>query len=209
MAFLPRRSFVVSILLVLFSQTALARAVVDEQYCRVDGLPGSLRQTVIVVDGEIVVPEANGPRAENQAWRRFVAQFMDNADPLLRQRIDARERVTVAVSNADGSGITPFFIGCPPLFRVEEEAGRDAGTSSLEKFMGNDWRSQLKKSGERFKDRATLALVENVRLLPEATGKVKPFRESGLIQAMAKTPLISLENGLPRVIFYTDLDKYQ
>lgn len=197
------------LLLAALVQGAVARAVVDESHCHVSGFPPSLRQTIIIIDGQLIEPEPAGPKAENQVWRRFIMQFLNNADPLVRQRIDARERVTVVVANADGSGVTPFFIGCVPLYRIEEESSLDASTTNLELFFGNDWRSQLKKAGERFVNGATLALVQSVSLLPEGIESGKAFRESSLISALARTPLVSLESGLPRIILYTDLDNYE
>ncbi|MBF0423224.1 MAG: hypothetical protein HQL73_09560 [Magnetococcales bacterium] len=180
----------------------------DDSYCHVEGYPPALRQTLIIVDGRIVKPEPNGPLPENQGWRKFVAQFLVASDPLTRQKVDARERVTVAVANADGSGLTQFFMGCTPFYRSEEENKLDAETSTMGRFLGNDWRTKTRKDGERFIQSALVALVENVAVLPTIENDGGNFSDSGLVSALSKAPLISLKNGIPRVIIYTDLDKY-
>ena len=188
---------------------AIARVVTEERYCHVDQLPDALRQTVIVVDGRLIKPEPEGPLADNRQWRRFVMQFLDTSDPLIRQRVDARERITVVVANADGSGVTPFFVGCVPRFRAEEEKRLDAETTSFQRFFGSDWRSRMEDAGADFVTEATLALVENVKLLPAAVdGETAPFANGTLVAALSKSQLVSLESGLPRIVLYTDLDEY-
>ena len=66
----------------------------------------------------------------------------------------------------------------------------DAETTNLQRFFGNDWRSRLSDAGERFVTGATLALVENVQLLPESTGSKTSFRESALVLGLSKSPIV-------------------
>lgn len=189
-------------------QEVSARAVVDETYCSLDGYPKALRQTLIVVDGRVVAPELNGVRPENRTWRRFVMQFLDPADPPMRQRVDARERVTVMIANGDGSGLTTLFSGCVPLYRLEEESKLDADTSSMDKFIGTDWRSQQKKAREKFVTSASRALVEDVATLPAVRSGKPTFRESPFVSALSRPGIVSLEHGMPRIVVFTDLAAY-
>lgn len=185
-----------------WSQTA------DETYCRLKEYPPAMRQTFIIVDGRTVAPELSGPNAENQRWRKFIMQFLNGNDPQVRQRVDARERVTVMIANADGSGLTSIFSGCVPLFRSAEEEALDGETSSLEVFFGNDWRSEQEDNVKDFVRRATLATVEGIAALPPIPKGSMAFKESGLAASLSHMSGIALEEGIPRIVIYTDLKDY-
>ena len=186
---------------------AQAQAVVDDGFCRQGDLPPALRQTLVVIDGRLVIPEPDGkPREENQGWRRFAGQFADPLASGAGQRLDARERVTLAVANADGSGLTVLFAGCVPLYRPEEEARLEASSSTLGWFVGSDWRSALKKAGEEFRRKATLAMVSGVKGLPAAGENAGGgFAQGSLARSLARGTGLDLARGVPRVVIYTDL----
>lgn len=196
--------------LLLPAGAALAQPSVDDAYCQIDDLPASLRQTMIVIDGAIVEPEAVGPSAENRVWRQFVAQFVNAGDSLIRQRIDARERVTVSIANPDGSGLTLLFSGCVPLMRPEEEAELSAKSSMLDVFFGSDSRRKLSDAADRFTRTVAVAMVEGTQRLPQATAATGPvaFRDSALVASLTKSVGYALEDGVPRVLIVTDLSRY-
>lgn len=194
----------------LVASSAFAQgSVVDDTYCTYQDRPAALRQTVLIIDGGIIVPEPEGPLPENQQWRRFVTQFLDNSDQLVRQRVDARERVTVGVANADGSGLTILFSGCVPLFRLEEETELDAKTNVFDTFFGNDWRRAFEKDGEKFRRQVSIALISGIKGLPAAGPAPMPFMDGALVSALTKSVGYSLERGIPRVVVYSDLSRYQ
>lgn len=191
-----------------FASGSLAETVADNTYCSYEELPQSLRQTLIIIDGALARPEDGPPLPENQQWRSFASRFVDAADPFTRQNLDARERVTIAVANTDGSGLTVLFSGCVPVFSVEEEAARQGQASAVAVFFGSDWRAQWLKQAEGFKRLAVTALVSGLKgATLDHTGGAA-FVDSGLVQSLAKSPGISLEYGVPRVILYTSLGDY-
>ena len=200
-----------ALLLIVCSAPALAQAKIDDSYCVTPDYPAAIRQTTIIIDGSIIVPEPDKPLAENQSWRRFVTQFVDASDTQIRLRTDARERVSIAVANADGSGISLLFSGCVPLFRTEEEATLSQNASLIDTFFGADWKRKSKENAEHFARSAALAMVEGIKSLPAAPAAAAPvaFRESGLVASLGKSVGYSLEAGLPRVVLLTDLGRYE
>ncbi|KQT87159.1 hypothetical protein [Aurantimonas sp. Leaf443] len=181
-----------------------------EESCSPAQGPLSLRQTLLVIDGALVVPDtAEGPAPQNKAWRRFAAQYFDAASPAILQLMDARERLTVAIANADGSGLTVLFSGCLPLVAAEEASRRDAETGAMDRFFGRDWRSLQEKSAEGFTRAATLALMEGVTRARIGPAAPAPFPEGGLVRSLLRTRGFTLENGLPRLVLLTDLSLYE
>jgi hypothetical protein len=187
---------------------ALAAPITDDSFCQYQGLPSSLRQTLVVIDGAVVTPETTAPAQANSVWREFARRYVDALDPTATQLIDARERVTLAVANADGSGITVLFTGCVPLFR-KEEAGLEGQTGVFAKFMGNDWRHSADSAGEKFRREATLAMIQGLKGVPVGKGAATSFAGSALISAIGKSMPYSLDDGIPRVVIFTDLNLYQ
>ena len=188
---------------------ALAAPITDDGYCQYQGLPPSLRQTLVIIDGAVVSPETSAPAQANSVWREFARRFVDALNPTASQLIDARERVTLAVANADGSGLTILFTGCVPLFRKEEQANLEGQTGVLAKFMGNDWRHSADAAGEKFRREATLAMIQGLKGVPVGKGDAAPFAQSSLINSIGKSLSYGLEDGVPRVVIFTDLNLYQ
>lgn len=193
----------------LFALPAHAQTRIEDGYCRMNDLPGALRQTIIVIDGALVAPEAAGPSDANRPWRQFALQFLDAGDAQARQRLDAHERISIGIANADGSGFTMLFSGCVPLVRPEEEATLSKETSILDVFFGADWQRKQKDAAEKFTRSAAMAMVEGLKALPPA-GAAGPvaFPDSGFVASLGKSVGYTLEGGLPRVILVTDLTRY-
>lgn len=197
-------------LLLLVPQAAHSQVRALEETCSAAGGPVSLRQTLLVIDGALVSPDgAEGPAPANKAWRRFAASYFDAASPSILQLMDARERLTIFIANADGSGLTPVFTGCLPLVEAAEGERRDAATTAMERFFGNDWRSAQDKAAEAFSRAATLSLVEGVTRARVGPGAQAPFAEGGLVRSLLRTRGYSVEKGLPRLVLLTDLSLYE
>ena len=131
------------------------------------------------------------------------------AIPTIDQVMAPRERITIAVANSDGSGLTPLFTGCLPTVGKDEAAKLDQETTGMQRFLGNDWRSSNEKAAEDFSRAATISLVQG--LTKAKIGTTEPaaeFAHGGLIQSLNQAKAYSLSNGLPRLIVYSDLAAY-
>lgn len=189
---------------------AMAQVKTVDDFCTSDNGGPSLRQTYLVIDGSVAKEDtADGPSPDNTAWRRFAAQFFDARNPAIDQMMSPRERLTIAVANSDGSGMTPIFTGCIPTFSKEEAAKLDQGTSSMQKFFGSDWRTAHGKAAEEFSRSATISLVQGLKKakIGPAASRAE-FSHGGLVQSMLRAKAYSLNNGLPRLIVYSDFSGY-
>ncbi|AIC30026.1 hypothetical protein IE4771_PB00298 (plasmid) [Rhizobium etli bv. mimosae str. IE4771] len=194
-----------------FSATAsFAQVKTEDESCSRNGAKPSLRQTVVIVDGNVAVPDkAEGPAPENQEWRKFTARFFDANNQNIDQVMAPRERITIAIANSDGSGLTSIFTGCVPLVSKAEADSLNASTTSMQKFFGKDWVSAQRDVAESFTRAATLALIEGLKKAKVGVpGAKKPFAHGALMQAINKGQSYSIASGLPRVIVYSDLTRY-
>ena len=166
---------------------------------------------MVVIDGQIIRTDgAEGPSPENQSWRRFASQFIDASNPLIGQMVAPRERVTLAIANSDGSGLTPVFSGCVPLISDEEATALDDETSTVEQLFGWDWRSKQEEDAEDFARRARLAMVAGTsRSKVGDAGQPSYFPEGSLVSSLRNTPGIDLNNGLLRLVILSDLALYE
>lgn len=190
------------------ASSAFAETVTNMAYCSVEGHTPSLRQTTVLIDGNLIVPEIDSAIADNQHWRSFAAQFVDATSQFAKLNLDPRERVTIAVSNRDGSGVNVLFSGCIPLFSAAEEAALQAQSSGLDVFIGNDWRSKWTKETETFKRSVSLALVSAARNMTPAAQAGTSFADGSLAKSLASSSAVGLDQGIPRIIIYTDLSNY-
>ncbi len=205
------KRFALSILLLSwFAFPAGAQVKTIDNFCTGEIGGPSLRQTFVVIDGGVATDDTpDGPSPDNTAWRRFAAQFFDARNPAIDQMMAPRERITIAVANSDGSGLTPLFTGCLPTVSKDEAAKLDQETSSMQTFFGSDWRSANEKAAEEFSRAATISLVQGLK-----KAKIGPqqeraeFSHGGLIQSLNRAKAYSLSNGLPRLIIYSDLSGY-
>lgn len=181
----------------------------DRSYCGHADMPAALRQTMIIVDGQILSPETSDPLVENRAWRAFMSRFVNAADPQIGVNIAPGEMITLAVANADGSGVTPIFSGCVPYFPESITAARQAESSGLSTFFGSDWNAQHKKMAGSFSDNAILAMVTEIRGLPEALPLNSDFGNSTVAKSLAHGTAMDLAFGIPRIILFTDLSLYE
>ncbi|WHA43992.1 hypothetical protein [Agrobacterium larrymoorei] len=205
-----KRHILSCLLLCGIALPASAQVKTVDEYCRSDIGGPSLRQTLLVIDGSVATDDTpEGPSPNNTAWRRFAAQFFDARNPAIDQMMAPRERITIAIANSDGSGMTPVFTGCIPTVGKEEAAKLEQGTSSMQKFFGNDWRSANTKAAEDFSRSATISLVQGMKSAKIGASKTRTdFSHGGLIQSLNRTKAYSLADGLPRVIIYSDLAGY-
>lgn len=205
-----KRSAIVAAWLAMLIAAAPAQQIVDNTHCGSAHRNAPLRQTVVVVDGAIVTKDTEaGPAVENAEWRRFVSNFVNAANPLIGQLLDARERVTIAIANADASGLTPLFTGCVPLVSEQEARVLDAGTTTIDTFFGRDWRSNNEKAAAAFARSARLSTVRG------AAGAVvgrpasrQAFAQGALVASLRNSPGFDLSEGLVRYVMLSDLTLY-
>lgn len=185
---------------------AAAQTTNFDEHCPKGGNDRSLRQTVIVIDGSMVVPDTeNGPAVENQSWRAFIRPFVDATDRRISQLMAPRERITVTLANGDGSGLSTLFSGCVPLWTRAEIDAAEASSSSLAKFFGRDWRTQLEKSQESFRRSATIATISGIKNVPIVLETLKSkFADSNLIASLRRNPGYSTDDGLVRYVILGD-----
>jgi hypothetical protein len=190
--------------------SAGAQVKTADEFCTSGVGAPALRQTFVVIDGNIITQDlADGPSPDNTGWRRFAAQFFDARNPTIDQVMAPRERITIAVANSDGSGLTPLFTGCLPTVGKDEAAKLDQETTGMQRFLGNDWRSSNEKAAEDFSRAATISLVQGLtKAKIGATEPAAEFAHGGLIQSLNRAKAYSLSNGLPRLIIYSDLAAY-
>lgn len=187
-----------------------AQTLVDESACRPSAPDHHRRQTVLIVDGGIVVSDGpEGPSEANRPWRHFVSLFVDAENPVIQQLVGPAERLTIAIANADGSGLTTLFGGCVPLADPQQAAVLDGETSSVATFFGTDWRSQQGKLAESFARSARLSLVEGVGRATVGAPSRQPFASGGLVRSLAKFRGFTLEAGLPRLVIVTNVGLYE
>jgi hypothetical protein len=205
-----KRHLLSCIFLGLIAFPAAAQVKTVDDFCTSSTGGPSLRQTIIVIDGAVATDDTpDGPSPDNTAWRRFAAQFFDARNPAIDQMMAPRERLTIAVANSDGSGITPLFTGCLPTVGKDEAGKLDHDTSSMQKFFGNDWRSANKKAAEDFSRSATISLVQGLKKAKIGVSQSRSeFAHGGLVQSLVRAKAYSLSNGLPRLIIYSDLSAY-
>ena len=190
--------------------TVNAEPTVDTTFCNVEGLPSAKRQTVIIIDGSLVAEELEGakPLTENQNWRGFVTSFVDASQSSAQANLAPRERVTVSISNADGSGLSTLFSGCIPVFSSEEMEELQGKSSMVSTFFGTDWKSKQQKSAESIRRKALLSLVSGVKGLPRGDSESTSFLEGPLVRSLRRAQKLNLAEGIPRIILYTNLSIY-
>ncbi|WP_310622313.1 hypothetical protein [Flexibacterium corallicola] len=195
--------------LVCLTGTAPAQVRTENATCARTLSEQPLRQTLIVIDGAMVAPDTdNGPSAKNQNWRRFLTSLLNPSGPNSSNSFSPNEPVTVAIASSDGASLSPIFQGCMPIVSAAEAEKLDSQTSSLDTFIGRDWRSRHKKQAETFLNSLVMASVEGINNVSiGGTEKVR-FTESGLIESMQRNPMISLDKGIPRILILTDMDLY-
>lgn len=188
---------------------ALNAATVDE-YCQLEDMPRALRQTLVVIDGRLMVPETPDadPDDANLSWRRFAVGYLDASQRDINTRLDPRERVTVVAANADGSGTTVLFSGCVPTFSVEEADAMRAGDSSIGKFFGSSWQSRHEDMAKDFSRAAQRGLREVTHQLPPAKPAGEPFADGSLVSSLRRSVTLDPAYGIPRIVLYTDLSQY-
>jgi len=188
-----------------------ARAQSFEAYCAQPGLQAPLRQTLVLLDEAALTAEPNGaPNPRNQAWRQLLGQLLLPANPAqLEQNFAPRERVSIAVIRADGTGLRPVFTGCMPFYSAAERTrlAQDGGMMrGLHDFFGTGPVARAKRDMDLFRiqlGNAFKTALDPAALSPPGTvGGLGTFAAS-LKQARLTNPAY----GLPRVILYSDMGR--
>lgn len=182
----------------------------NDEFCTVEGMTKPLRQTMIVIDGRLIVAETpdGGASDANLPWRQFALGYLDASQADINTRLDPRERVTIAVANSDGSGTTVLFSGCVPTFSAEEAEEKRAEDSQLGKFFGSSWQSRHEDMAKGFSRGAQRGLREAAYGTPSAKPAGHAFSGGSLVASLRRGGTLDLANGIPRVVIYTDLSQY-
>jgi hypothetical protein len=179
-----------------------------DAFCDLAGYPPALRETHIVVDSLLVTPEPGPPLEENKGWRQRVYELLDADDQGALKRWAARERITVSIAEADGSGLKEIFSGCMPLYSSDEQRQLSEKNSSIDTFLGRSWRDNLEKSVKAFRRSVTVSMVQAAKDV-KAPKKGQPFITSGLGQSLARGYRPTYQYGTPRLVVLTDLSAYE
>lgn len=204
-----KRRFFLVCALSMFATSVSAQ--IADQFCSFQEMKPSLRQTLLVIDGSVISPELEGEpaKAENNGWRDFVRQFVDARSPGISSRVAPRERVTVVIANADGAGASQVFSGCIPVFSAEEDAHMQEGDSSIGKFFGSSWSKRHEDMAKDVARAAQVGLLEGARNAQPTSNTTEVFSQSALVHSLRKGQSLDLTNGVPRILVYTDLSKFE
>ncbi len=202
---------IVALLLCGTGQNAYA-VKIEDGFCNLQGYESAKRQTLILIDGQLVVDEPDGKRAkQNQVWREFVANLLNTRDPAIGQNFAPREQISIGILEVDGSGVRQTFRGCIPTYSKEESDALSASGSAVDEFFGRGWKANLADAQDRFRRKMVLSLVDE---LPERTPlteieeTVDTFARGSLTSSISRGLGINVELGVPRIIILTKLSVY-
>lgn len=181
-----------------------------DDFCDMDGYTNALRQTVVVVDGRLVKSEKEGGiDSANRPWREFIANLLNAEDPSIQQRFAPRERVTIAVAENDGSGTRNIFTGCLPTYSKEEKREDAKKDTAWGDFLGGGLNAKLRKEADAFRQAMLVSLAEGAKTRGQANGVAKEaLANSTLVSSLSRGLGIARDNGILRVIIYSDLAQY-
>ncbi len=178
----------------------------DEACRRGAGSSAALRQTIVVVDEGALRARDGQPRSADRRWVRAIVELADAREGVASTNMEAGERLIVMAARADGSELVPLFFGCSPNVSSTERAEREKADSITDKFFGHDTAAQIKRQTEAFQSRILEALTQITQQVDQDDKTNRPINADGLIRALASAGrLVDLANGVPRVVFITDL----
>ncbi|RKR00442.1 hypothetical protein [Maricaulis maris] len=198
--------------------TALtASPISEEAYCNVDAVDRALRQTAIVLDEHHIVHEQPGrPNEANLPWRQAIGNLLNLDDPSIESRFAPRERVTIFIAHRDGSGMSRVFSGCLPFYSTAEQLtiSENAGArNSLNRYLGIGPIAQAQNYYSRhFRTGLAAAMAQAAQIgtpEPDSVGIQTALAESTLIASLGRSPFLTLSQGTPRIILYSDLARFR
>jgi hypothetical protein len=180
-----------------------------ERYCNLEGFDRPSRQTIVVLDQRLVVanPE-KGLAPENQRWAREVLGLFDPDAPGRVATFLPRERVSLYVAPPSGGQPRLILTGCVPRFSDKELQQINSQLSAVQRAMDYAWGSgAAEKAASYGKDFFRTKLANQLWRIgpPQDNRSADPL---SLFRSLARDrQLINLQNGIPRMIFITDLSK--
>lgn len=210
-----RRSVLFALAALLCGGSSSSAAEFD-QYCNLMGFDPPVRQTMIVIDEQHVLPETGVvPEPRNAQWRQFIGNMLFADAANLEQNFLPRERVAIFIARKDGAGTRNVFSGCLPFFSPAERSKiqRDAGyMGPVNTFFGTGVLASARKDmdvfkirvGEGFRD----ALLASALSATNGERQANEIASSGLISSLKQGNFINLNYGVPRVIVYSDMTRF-
>jgi hypothetical protein len=202
-------------LLAAASLSAAAQTVVDDnRYCAVEGFDRPLRQTIVILDEHHVEPEEAGRQSQaNEPWRRFIGQLLDVGSPAIENRFLPRERVTLAVAAADGSGMQVVYRTCLAFFSDQERRGiesSDGLRSHFNTFFGTGVVAEAANHAQRARPQLASALARVGAGATASDARVQSSRlaESALVSSLSRGSFFNVSDGVPRIVLYSDLARF-
>ncbi|MEM1105641.1 MAG: hypothetical protein AAGH87_04555 [Pseudomonadota bacterium] len=177
-----------------------------DKYCDLDGYEPAQRETLIVIDSQLITLGEN-TLEENRPWRERLIQLLNTENSGALNRWAPRERLTVSIAEGDGSGLRSVFSGCMPLYSGPEERDLRENEGSLNAFLTGGWQKQLENDRRDFQRSLTFSLVEGIKDL-SAPVPGQRFVESGLGQSLVRGYRPTFQYGVPRLIILTKLEAY-
>lgn len=179
-----------------------------EDYCQVDNFPQSIRQTIVLVD-ENVVTKQSGKKipTDNLKLIHLVRKFVDPESSQSNNTFLPREPVRIFTLPRDGSAPLLVFSGCEPFFSKQEQAVIRASKSKWanmkDRYFGSGVLDKSKSYGEKFL-RGVGRALKNIGKTTTVEQPVGSVPKSALLSLQSASRLINLQYGIPRVVFISD-----
>lgn len=187
-----------------------------EAYCNLQGFAPSLRQTVIVIDENVVTPnpQAGSLAPENLAWTRWLGAMTGASGSSTSTPFAPRERLSLYMAPKDGSAPKLVFTGCLPGFSAEEVqalARKQGGLSTATKsYFGSGLNETATKDAKKFNALfgAAVAKMADPGALSNRGVGGSDLGASSLMDSLRHGGVVNLEAGVPRVMIYTNLSRF-
>lgn len=165
--------------------------------CLDHGDPGNpLRQTIVILDEGLV---GRGPNADkdNLRWKRVLLEIADAIQAQPSSNLMPHERLSLYLWRADGSELTPVFLGCSPNISEQQRLSEEKGTSFISWALTGGPSKTIENSKEGFRNAMADAIAQIDRLKPN-----RPGSPAAMVQALSNASrLVDLNDGLPRIVF--------
>lgn len=181
-----------------------AESIRAEQACAIPGLPGPLRQTIILIDEASLrrAPDAAALRELNGELVAAVSSFADAAAAVGNGTLAPRERVSLLLAPADGGGARTLFSGCAPALTAEERQRLEAQSGWKEDFTSSGAEDRIDSMADQYRTGLLGALLRAAQHAPEAPPPApSEFIRTALVRSLRATPRLSDPAlGLARII---------
>jgi len=182
-----------------------------EEYCNYEGLAPSKRHTYILIDERTLVPSRTAEEfiANNAAVRNAVQSFSSPSMAVGSAMAEPRERVSLFLLPADGTSASRIFTGCIPALSSEELADLRSEQSEIRRFATGDVARGIEEAQGLFEG----LVVAAVRGASESVAESLDYSDGAIQNASAfrslraSGRLVNTEEGLPRVVLISQLNK--